>query len=394
VLLELDIFNSIKKKASKELLSSEGKPLAYSIMRDALQKLLFDLTQQSDSPSFPTSSSYTNKNTKSNTKQSQTTVRFSPNKRCVNVLEQNNQITLSFADGSEENGFDLVVGCDGIQSVVKSCLETRGRISTPSQPLKTTSNDSYSGIRITYCVTDPDPKFRKRLDSMSSASCRGMFHQWFGDGLYVLCASYGGLQGIQHMLAVVYSEKSDAVEGENVSWRSGKENMKDSLKNRLIKAGFSAEQNSEVWGLLEASSPSRIFDLGVRDRLLPLDRWSSLSGRIILLGDSAHAMAPFLGQGANQALQDAFSLAQGISRVQSETILDRGSDNSLSNMAKKYESTRKKPTALLSLKSGFLGKVETLSGPTGVLFRDNFFRFTGCTGIAEYVYLDGAKPVF
>ncbi|MQA17511.1 MAG: hypothetical protein GEV09_26485 [Pseudonocardiaceae bacterium] len=39
----------------------------------------------------------------------------------------------------------------------------------------------------------------------------------------------------------------------------------------------------------------------------PLLRWSA--GRVVLLGDAAHAMLPHQGQGANQAIEDAVTLA-------------------------------------------------------------------------------------
>ena len=102
-------------------------------------------------------------------------------------------------------------------------------------------------------------------------------------------------------------------------------------------------------------------------------------------GVDAHAMAPFLGQGANQALQDAYVIAQGI------TNINNGDDN-LSNMVQSYEKLRKLPTASLSLKSNFLGFIETLGGPIGSLVRDNFFRFVGKLGVAGFIFLDGAKP--
>jgi salicylate hydroxylase len=39
----------------------------------------------------------------------------------------------------------------------------------------------------------------------------------------------------------------------------------------------------------------------------PLPRWTN--GRLALLGDTAHAMLPHMGQGANQAIEDGMALA-------------------------------------------------------------------------------------
>ena len=44
----------------------------------------------------------------------------------------------------------------------------------------------------------------------------------------------------------------------------------------------------------------------------PVERWSK--GRVTLLGDSAHAMLPYLGQGAAMAIEDACVLSAAIAR--------------------------------------------------------------------------------
>jgi salicylate hydroxylase len=56
----------------------------------------------------------------------------------------------------------------------------------------------------------------------------------------------------------------------------------------------------------------------------PLSRW--VFGRIVLLGDAAHAMEPFEAQGAAQAIEDSYALAEclgGASRDDIETALAR-----------------------------------------------------------------------
>merc|ERR1711988_505277 len=116
---------------------------------------------------------------------------------------------------------------------------------------------------------------------------------------------------------------------------------KAQIKQRLIRSGLSHRYDSLI-ALLDACPNDRFFDLGVRDNTVNTLKtpWASSTGRTIFLGDSAHAMPPFLGQGANQALQDAYVLAQGI------TDINNGLD-SISNMVESYEKLRKFPTASL-----------------------------------------------
>ena len=123
---------------------------------------------------------------------------------------------------------------------------------------------------------------------------------------------------------------------------------------------------------------------------------------------------PFLGQGANQALQDAYFLADGLKSISTrlnageakrgakmtdskETVVDqertcREEELLLRELVTRYEARRRPHTALLTAKSIVLGQIETLPGPIGSAFRDGFFRLTGQLGIASAVFVDQAKP--
>ena len=72
--------------------------------------------------------------------------------------------------------------------------------------------------------------------------------------------------------------------------------------------------------LLERFRRGRVFLRGAVFVRRPLERWSF--GRTTLLGDAAHAMEPFQAQGAAQAIEDAYVLAECLDGVSSAEVPD------------------------------------------------------------------------
>lgn len=66
----------------------------------------------------------------------------------------------------------------------------------------------------------------------------------------------------------------------------------------------------DVQKIIRATPPQRCFKWALHVRE-PLDHW--VAGRVALLGDAAHPMAPFLGLGAGVGIEDAMVLARAFS---------------------------------------------------------------------------------
>jgi len=79
-------------------------------------------------------------------------------------------------------------------------------------------------------------------------------------------------------------------------------------------ACFRTQWHTPIPEILAATSTAQISGYPVYDRDLLGTELLAKSGKITLIGDAAHPMSPFKGQGANQALLDALALARGITK--------------------------------------------------------------------------------
>ena len=121
-----------------------------------------------------------------------------------------------------------------------------------------------------------------------------------------------------------------------------------------------ARWNSDLTRLYPCST--RWYKWALYDRE-PLARWSK--GRATLLGDSAHAMLPYLGQGAAMAVEDACVLAAMIARNRDD----------LAEALTAYERMRAPRTTAAVLGSRARAKENHLASPWARLKRDVKFAF-------------------
>ena len=93
-------------------------------------------------------------------------------------------------------------------------------------------------------------------------------------------------------------------------------------------------------------------------------RW--VVGRLVLLGDAAHAMAPNVGQGANSAMVDAVALAQELDGA-----------GGVSTALRNYQDRRLKPVAAVQAVAERLARLSGLCGRPSLLVRDAALRGSG-----------------
>jgi 2-polyprenyl-6-methoxyphenol hydroxylase-like FAD-dependent oxidoreductase len=178
-------------------------------------------------------------------------------------VEQGDSVVCRFANGELAEG-DLLVGADGINSIVRSCVFGQHAF----------SSDGLVRWRGLFDLADVD------VDPLAEAEV------WGQDGHF-------GYLPIGHGRAYWFAAADGITQD-----------------TEAVVAHFSGWKGSPVPDLIAATDPASIIRSDLHDFVRPLPHWSK--GRVTLAGDAAHPMLPGMAQGANQALEDIQALGTAL----------------------------------------------------------------------------------
>lgn len=239
-------------------------------------------------------------------------------KSCVSVENLARGAVARFGDGTSIQA-DAIIGADGIHSKVREAL-------FGPQPPRFTGCVCWRGLVPVDAIVDM-PRFRDMA-------------AWWGPSGHVV--HYLVRRG--EMVNFVAHYDSDAWTEESWTQECSRDELLATFKG----------WNSDLLKLFSLSE--RYYKWALYDRD-PLPQWGA--GAITLLGDSAHPMLPYLGQGAAMAIEDGCILARVLQQEQTVEAALR-----------LYEHLRQPRTAQVQLASRARAKEYHLKSPLERLWRD------------------------
>ena len=206
------------------------------------------------------------------------------NHRCIDVRCYRERAEVTFQDRTVVDA-DVIIGADGIHSIIHELL--LGPVSA-----RFSGHVAYRGLVRSERIADLG------LELCASS--------WWGPGRHFVQYFVGAGARWVNWVAVVPGE-----------WRVESWTERGEVADALREFGAWHPQVRSIIGAVELTNRWALYD---RD---PLPRWTT--GRVTLLGDAAHAMLPYMAQGAAQSIEDAAVLARCLERYSGdvETALCR-----------------------------------------------------------------------
>lgn len=185
---------------------------------------------------------------------------------------------------------DVMIGADGIRSKIRAQI----RNDDPENPPL-----AYAGYAVYTAICDYSAPHREAVHTMVDKTGYQVF---LGPKQYFVSSDVGGGQQQYYAFLDVPAGGDDKY-AQLTEWA----NYREMLMDRF------SEWCPAVIERLECTKPEDVERRDVYD-VLPNPWW--VDGRVALLGDSAHAVQPNLGQGGGQAIESAYALADELSQCE------------------------------------------------------------------------------
>lgn len=199
------------------------------------------------------------------------------NARVEGYSEDNSGVTLHLADGREFTG-DLLVGADGIKSAVRRCINGE--------------NEAHWTGDVAWRLVVP-------VSDLPAGLVEPNVLLYSGPGAHITV--YPLRDGtLVNFCGLVRSDPA---------WRT-EDTWIAQEPWEMLKADF-AGWSDTIQALVDVADRDGCTRWALYDHC-PISNWSS--NRVTLLGDSAHATLPYLGNGAGMALEDAIVLTRALSQ--------------------------------------------------------------------------------
>lgn len=201
---------------------------------------------------------------------------------------------------------DLVIGSDGVKSLARtSILESHGH--WPILPAPTSQSAYRCTIPLRVLASNPSTAWVTETPNQNL---------WIGPGRHSMTYAIGGLQNPNRLFNLVLCHPEARPPDQ---WPTSIDTLREEIQGHY--AGWDSQLNQILSQVLE--NPEAKLVKWPISTIAPLPTWTHKSGRMIALGDAAHAMVPFMSQGAAIAVEDAAATATVLSLIETKEDLPK-----------------------------------------------------------------------
>lgn len=207
-------------------------------------------------------------------------------------------VSITLKNGTKHSA-DLIIGSDGVKSLARTAvLQSHGQ--HPVSPTPTSQAAYRCTIPLRVLASNSATDWVTKTPNQNL---------WAGPDRHSMTYAIGGLQNPNRLFNLVLCHPESRPPSE---WPTDIDKLKTEVAANF--EGWDATYNDILHQVLQSPEAKLVkWPISV---IASLPTWTHKSNKMVILGDAAHAMVPFMSQGAAIAVEDAAALAAALSLVE------------------------------------------------------------------------------